>query len=115
MKRSLLLVPLLVACLVTGCIGVETYEDEGQAIETKVNQEFVIALGANRTTGYGWEASYDEAVLELVEIKYEEAGEGLIGAGGVEKVLEVALSDDEKQALEGTLAAVKKTVAETNV
>ena len=84
MKRSLLLVPLLVACLVTGCIGVETYEDEGQAIETKVNQEFVIALGANRTTGYGWEASYDEAVLELVEIKYEEAGEGLIGAGGVE-------------------------------
>lgn len=39
----------------------------------------------------------------------------IIGAGGVEKVLEVSLTDDEKAALENTLAAVKKTVAETKM
>ncbi len=86
MKRFLLLLAVLAACLVAGCVNVETYTDEGQAIDTEVNQQFVIALGSNPTTGYGWEASYDETMLELVggESTYEEAGQGLIGAGGVE-------------------------------
>jgi inhibitor of cysteine peptidase len=85
-KRFLLLVPLLVACLLAGCVAVETYTDEGQAIDTEVNQQFVIALGSNPTTGYSWQASYDETMLELVggESTYKEAGKGLIGAGGVE-------------------------------
>jgi inhibitor of cysteine peptidase len=85
LKRFLLLLPLLAACLVAGCT-VETYSDEGQAIDTEVNQQFVIALGSNPTTGYSWEASYDETMLELVggESEYEEPGEGLVGAGGVE-------------------------------
>jgi len=87
LKRFLLLVAVLAACLVAGCIGqIETYEDEGQAIDTEVNEQFVIALGSNQTTGYRWQASYNETMLELVggESKYDEAGEGLIGAGGVE-------------------------------
>jgi inhibitor of cysteine peptidase len=85
LKKSLLLVPVLVACLLAGCLSVETYDDEGQAIDTEVNQQFVIALGSNHTTGYSWQASYDETRLELVEWVYkEEAGEGLVGAGGVE-------------------------------
>jgi len=85
-KRFLLLVTVLAAFLVTGCIGeIETYTDEGQAIDTEVNQQFVIALGSNLTTGYGWQASYDETMIELVEWIYkEEAKEGLLGAGGVE-------------------------------
>jgi len=89
-KRFLLLATLLAACLVTGCIGeIETYEDEGQSIETGVNQQFVIALGSNPSTGYRWQASYDETMLELVggESEYELSDgeeEGLLGAGGVE-------------------------------
>lgn len=39
----------------------------------------------------------------------------VIGAGGVEKILEIELEDDEKQKLHGTLDAVKKTVAETGL
>ena len=39
----------------------------------------------------------------------------VIGAGGVEKVLEFELLDDEKQELEHTLNAVRKTVAETGL
>ena len=39
----------------------------------------------------------------------------VIGAGGVEKVLEFSLTDEEKTGLNKTLDAVKKTVAETGL
>jgi malate dehydrogenase len=39
----------------------------------------------------------------------------VIGAGGVEKVLEFSLTDEEKTGLNKTLDAVKKTVAETEL
>jgi len=82
----LILLAVIAACLVAGCVGqVETYTDPGQTIDIGVNQEFVIALGSNPTTGYSWQASYDQSVLELVEKIYkEEAKQGVVGAGGVE-------------------------------
>ena len=39
----------------------------------------------------------------------------IIGAGGVEKVLEVKLTEDEKAALQNSLEAVKTAVAETKL
>jgi malate dehydrogenase len=39
----------------------------------------------------------------------------VIGAGGVERILEFELKDDEKAELKNTLDAVKKTVAETGL
>ena len=90
MKRLLILVAVavIVTSLVAGCVGeVKTYTDSGQTIDIGANQEFVIALGANPTTGYDWEVSLDETILELVEKTYklgEEAEEGVVGAGGVE-------------------------------
>ena len=39
----------------------------------------------------------------------------VIGAGGVEKVLEFSLTEDEKSELNNTLDAVKKTVADTGL
>lgn len=39
----------------------------------------------------------------------------VIGAGGVERILEFDLSDDEKSELNSTLEAVKKTVSETGL
>ena len=39
----------------------------------------------------------------------------VIGAGGVEQILEFKLKDDEKAALDNTLKAVKKTVKETGL
>jgi len=87
-KRFLILLVVVATCLVAGCVGeVETYTDPGQAIEIGTNQEFVIALGSNPTTGYGWQESYDNTILELMEKTYkpgEEAKEGVVGAGGVE-------------------------------
>jgi len=76
-----------IACLVAGCVGeVKTYTDSGQTISIGINQEFVIALGSNPTTGYSWQESYDETMLELVggESTYKESKEGVVGAGGIE-------------------------------
>ena len=39
----------------------------------------------------------------------------VIGRGGVEKILEFDLQDDERVALKNTLEAVKKTVSETQL
>ena len=87
MKRFLVLMAVLATCLVAGCIGeVETYTDPGQTIDIGVNQQFVIALGSNLTTGYSWQASYDGTMIELVEkmIYKEEAKQGMVGTVGVE-------------------------------
>ena len=88
-KLAMLVIPLVIAtCLVAGCGGgTKTYTDPGQVISTGVNQEFVIALGSNPTTGYMWQAGYDETILELGEKTFElgaEAEQGVVGAGGVE-------------------------------
>ena len=90
MKRFLIPVAVVVIAtsLMTGCVeAVKTYIDSGQAIDISVNQEFVIAIGANPTTGYDWEVSLDETILELVEKTYkpaEEAEHEIVGAGGVD-------------------------------
>ncbi len=90
MKKFLILVTVAVIaiCLLAGCVGeIKTYIDSGQTIDIGVNQEFVIAIGANPTTGYDWEVSLDETMLELVEMTYklaEEAEHEIVGAGGVD-------------------------------
>ncbi len=88
MKKFLILVAVVAISLAAGCVGeVKTYTDSGQTIDISVNQEFVIALGSNPTTGYGWQESYDESILELVEKTYkpgEASKQGMVGAGGVE-------------------------------
>jgi len=88
-KKLLVLITmvLIATCLLAGCVRVETYTDSGQTIDIGVNQEFVIALGSNPTTGYDWEVSLDETMLELVEKTYklpEEAEHEVVGAGGVD-------------------------------
>ena len=90
MRKLLMLVVVIVIFLMTGCVGrVNTYTDSGQTIDIGVNQQFIIVLGSNPTTGYSWQVIYDETVLELVdgESTYEggkEVKQGAVGAGGME-------------------------------
>ena len=88
MKRLLILVAVAAICMLAGCVGeVKTYTDSGQTIDIGANQEFVIALGSNPTTGYAWQESHDGAMLELVEKTYkpgEEAKQGAVGVDGIE-------------------------------
>jgi inhibitor of cysteine peptidase len=85
-KKLLILMLIAAALTVAGCIGVaKTYDDPGQTIDIGIKQEFVIALGSNPTTGYSWQESHDQTMLELKEKSYkEEAKEGVVGAGGIE-------------------------------
>jgi len=103
-KRLLILlaVSVITICWLSGCVEeVKTYIDSGQTIDIGVDQEFVIALGANPTTGYGWLETYDETMLEMVgEKTYEpgkEAKEGAVGAGGVEYFRFKALKTGETE------------------
>ena len=79
-------ISILVVSLIAGCGGVEVYADSEQVINTTVNQEFIIALDSNPTTGYGWEASYDENMLSLEKEEYnpDAKAPGLVGAGGTQ-------------------------------
>ncbi len=84
MKRFLVLTSILVVSLLAGCGGVKTYVDPEKTISVGIEDEFIIALDANPTTGYDWEVSCDWYKLHLVEEKYtpDEKAEGLVGAGG---------------------------------
>ena len=88
MMKHLILVVMVAILLVTGCAGgVKTYTDSTQTINTGTNQEFIIALDSNPTTGYSWQVSFDTTALELIEQTYElgeYAKEGIVGAGGTE-------------------------------
>ena len=78
---------MVVVLLIAGCGGgLKTYVDAEKTISVSVNQEFVIALDSNPTTGYDWEESYDNNMLSLVEKEYspDEKAPGLVGAGGTQ-------------------------------
>lgn len=102
MKKLLPLMGLiLAACLVAGCSStVQAYTDPEETVGVGAGSEFaiLIALESNPTTGYSWEASYDETRLELVEETYElgeYAEQGLVGAGGTELFRFKALKSGE--------------------
>ncbi len=101
MKKFLILVAVVAIFLAAGCAGgVKTYTDSGQTINIGVNQKFVIALDSNPTTGYIWQASYDESLLQLVGKSYEmgkAAEQGAVGAGGVEYFQFKALKTGETE------------------
>ncbi|MFC1987209.1 protease inhibitor I42 family protein [Chloroflexota bacterium] len=90
MKRLLTLglTSILAVSLIAACSGeVKTHTDADKTINTTVNQEFIIALDSNPTTGYNWEASYDESILKLADSKYEvgrQTQTDLVGAGGTQ-------------------------------
>ena len=87
MVKGLLLsvVLILTVCLVAGC-GIKTHVDNDKTINTNINQEFIIALDSNPTTGYNWEESHDASRLRLDEERYnaDEKAPGLVGAGGTQ-------------------------------
>lgn len=104
MKKLLPLMGLigvvLTVCLVAGCgTEVKAYSDPEQTIETNVDNKFDIVLESNPTTGYSWEASYDQNQLKLVDKIYEEieGPEELLGAGGNEIFRFKALKSGETQ------------------
>lgn len=79
---------ILALLLIFGCSGGEpqTYTNPATTISVKTNGEFIIALEANATTGFAWEAAFDEALLKLVSQDYvlDEQEEEMVGVGGTD-------------------------------
>lgn len=81
------------------CIGIARYnfpeemlpecvkqkEDQENAInlEAQIGEIFDISLESNPSTGFSWQARYDQDYFELVDQRFETSSE-LIGAGGKE-------------------------------
>ena len=79
---------VLLTVVLSGCgTAAKVFTEPSQTINTGVNKEFTIALGSNISTGYSWQAAYDEKALTLVEKTYKEqdnTGEQIVGADGTE-------------------------------
>lgn len=63
-----------------------TAEDAGTTVELVTDDEVVITLESNVTTGFAWTLARapDDEVLKLVDSTYVEADTELVGAGGEE-------------------------------
>jgi len=63
-----------------------TAEDAGTTVELVTDDEVVITLESNVTTGFAWTLARapDDGVLELVDSTYVEPETELVGAGGEE-------------------------------
>ncbi len=69
-------VTILSMCMI-GCAGQVTYTEPGQMIEVSLNEKFVVTLdGENYDTGWGWQASYDDSMLKLVDFAHTTTGVG---------------------------------------
>jgi inhibitor of cysteine peptidase len=91
----------LLTIMLSGCTSsVKAFTESGQVINTGVNQEFIIALGSNITTGYSWQPDYDTNALNLVEQTYQEqdnTGKQIVGASGTEYFIFEALVKGETE------------------
>jgi len=83
MKRhsgAVVLAALLAACSQTATV---TEADDGGSVSIGVDDELVISLPANPSTGYGWVVGpFDANVLEQVGEAEFEAESDALGAGG---------------------------------
>ncbi len=63
------------------------YRNTSSPIYVGLNDEFVIALEANHTTGYSWQLTeeVDENILSLEGVEYEAGDSELVGAPGEEE------------------------------
>ena len=101
MRRRKIVVTIAVAALILGgglgayaATGGEEAAHSSQTLQVAPGETFEIALESNPTTGYTWQAEYDEKCLELVGQAFEPSSD-LIGAGGIETLVFKAVEDGE--------------------
>jgi predicted secreted protein len=77
------------------CVAQKETEQNAISMEATTNKTFNISLESNPSTGYSWQAIYDQDYFELVDQKFETSSD-LIGAGGKEVFYFKALKTGEK-------------------
>lgn len=79
---------LVVACSPGASWVLVSKVDSGKTVSLHVNQELIVDLESNQTTGFQWQvaAISDQAVLGEVSNLYTAPGAGApVGAGGIER------------------------------
>lgn len=74
-------------CILTFLSGALTFAAETRPIKVAVDEEFVITLESNKTTGYEWQLAkpLDGNRLKFLKSEYTPNASGLSGAGGKEE------------------------------
>lgn len=100
MAKAAAVTMFFVGCLAACCVSPQTdqaipqeplvanqYSESAQPIEARVGGQFTIVLYANPSTGYTWEAEFDEGFLELVSSEFRQAAAkpGTVGVGGEQR------------------------------
>jgi predicted secreted protein len=63
--------------------NIKTYDETyTESIFVKKGETFKISLKSNPTTGYQWNAHYDEGLIQLVNTSYKADEPQLMGSGG---------------------------------
>ena len=57
---------------------------DNSELEVKLNRDFSISLGSVPTTGYVWEAKFDDKMLKLKDQSFKASEPLAIGGGGTE-------------------------------
>jgi predicted secreted protein len=77
----------IMSMAVQGCFAADN-SVSGDIIQKEVNNgdEFTIELTSNPTTGYQWEANWDDEYVKLISQKYvpDQHLPGMVGFGGTE-------------------------------
>jgi predicted secreted protein len=90
--------------LISGCSNIKEYSwikpaspgtPTEQNIESIVGSQFIISAESNVTTGYIWEASFDQSYVNLVSSEYVVDNPGLVGSGGKDRFVFQSLKSGE--------------------
>ncbi len=68
-----------------------------RVIKTKKDENFLISLEANATTGYQWTSDFDADYLQLIDKDYRVSSPELIGSGGYETFKFLALKTGQTE------------------
>jgi inhibitor of cysteine peptidase len=77
-------------------LAVYSGEATAETIIAEVGDSFILSLDSNPTTGYAWQAEFDDELLELMGTNFVLSSD-LIGAGGIESFEFRALKKGETE------------------
>jgi len=108
--------------LLSGCSSIKEYKWEKpsapgtpteQKIETTVDSQFAINAAGNATTGYIWEATFDQTYINLVSSEYIIDNPGMAGSGGINRFTFQVLKQGVTKIILVYKRPWEQTVAET--
>ena len=103
MTRKIYILSVILAIIILAIIPLpqptQEQTSEGENVLVDKTKNFSIMLESNPTTGYNWEAKFDEDYIKLVDSNftpYPETSE-MVGGGGVQNFEFSALKSGETQ------------------